>query len=726
MELQQNSFMTAGQPITASGAPPAQRAAASGAEQNPSPSVTAPNAALGDSGSTPAGFSQLLKSVLENSQTTESFDGKIIPFIAAQGKPAPEATAAGDSFSSASLSPVSAVMTIKPDRFFTDAASAAPGIAPDILLNEILLQAQSADQNAPIIKADNRAQPQPAKPSLANYAGAIIPIPAAQTAGINAATGSKTANGEMTEPSEMLLPEQPEPGGIGSSPLSTHPWLASDSSLASTPAPISGITPEITSTSAGTQTPAQMQTAPQTPAALLSPKDEISEGAALTPPAKPPLQPSNHAQNILWVTQPATGGEAAAFPAEANLFAATPAREPVLAPEAPVSDPDLAFATPVNQSAAQNILNYLPEAPLSGVALEPDSNRPPSIEPCAPSPKKTDMPVAQTLPISILAEQTKPDESGSASISPGSNPSDNFIPQPSYENANKQPPVNMAAYALAHLTATPAQPALPAVTAQTSAADMPGATKPLNAQGRESLPGQEKPNTALNGASPAIPAAAISTQSQNATAPQQTMAGGENFAQVMAQTADSLAVPVQESIPAQTNADMGDAQSRSVNLIDRQDANRTQLPQSTPRAEAHPAQVSPPIRDIAVHMAQNNETGINRFQLRLDPPELGRVDVRMEISPEGKLSAVIAVERPETLDLLQRDSRALERSLTDAGLKTDSNSLSFSLKGGRQDNPHSGGFGHTNGAGNALADDWEDTSAATPVRFANRAVNIRI
>ncbi len=99
----------------------------------------------------------------------------------------------------------------------------------------------------------------------------------------------------------------------------------------------------------------------------------------------------------------------------------------------------------------------------------------------------------------------------------------------------------------------------------------------------------------------------------------------------------------------------------------------------------------------------------------------------MEISPEGKLSAVIAVERPETLDLLQRDSRALEKSLADAGLKTDSNSLSFSLKGGRRENQDTDGSRPQWGnSGNDLTGEWDEPIAPMAVRFANRSVNIRI
>jgi len=52
----------------------------------------------------------------------------------------------------------------------------------------------------------------------------------------------------------------------------------------------------------------------------------------------------------------------------------------------------------------------------------------------------------------------------------------------------------------------------------------------------------------------------------------------------------------------------------------------------------------------------------------------------MEIARDGQLSATVLADRPETLELLQRDIRGLERALQDGGLKTDSQSFNFSLK----------------------------------------------
>lgn len=82
---------------------------------------------------------------------------------------------------------------------------------------------------------------------------------------------------------------------------------------------------------------------------------------------------------------------------------------------------------------------------------------------------------------------------------------------------------------------------------------------------------------------------------------------------------------------------------------------------------------------IAAEISRHVQNGVNRFEIRLNPPELGRIDVRMELDNSGNVVARLAVERSETLDLLQRDQRALERALTDAGLDAGKTELEFSL-----------------------------------------------
>jgi flagellar hook-length control protein FliK len=81
-----------------------------------------------------------------------------------------------------------------------------------------------------------------------------------------------------------------------------------------------------------------------------------------------------------------------------------------------------------------------------------------------------------------------------------------------------------------------------------------------------------------------------------------------------------------------------------------------------------------------LEIASKALSGKNRFEIRLDPPELGRIEVRLDVDRDGNVTSRMTVDRADTLDLLRRDASGLERALQDAGLKTADNSLQFSLR----------------------------------------------
>lgn len=83
---------------------------------------------------------------------------------------------------------------------------------------------------------------------------------------------------------------------------------------------------------------------------------------------------------------------------------------------------------------------------------------------------------------------------------------------------------------------------------------------------------------------------------------------------------------------------------------------------------------------IAFELARQTHDGNSRFQIRLDPPELGRIDVHLDIDRSGQINARLTVEKAETLDLMQRDQRGLERALQQAGVDSSKTNLEFSLK----------------------------------------------
>jgi flagellar hook-length control protein FliK len=86
---------------------------------------------------------------------------------------------------------------------------------------------------------------------------------------------------------------------------------------------------------------------------------------------------------------------------------------------------------------------------------------------------------------------------------------------------------------------------------------------------------------------------------------------------------------------------------------------------------------------LAGQITKQVANGNRVFDIRLDPAELGKVDVRIELRADNRVHAVLTVERPETLNELQRSARDLERSLAEAGLELDENGLSFQMNDGQ-------------------------------------------
>ncbi len=109
-------------------------------------------------------------------------------------------------------------------------------------------------------------------------------------------------------------------------------------------------------------------------------------------------------------------------------------------------------------------------------------------------------------------------------------------------------------------------------------------------------------------------------------------------------------------------------------------ANATSAQQFNVTVAATPQAV--PLEALAVHIARKFEGGSSQFEIRLHPAELGQLDISLSVADDGRVQAVLRAERPETLDMLQRDARALEQQLRQAGLDVGSNALSFSLSKG--------------------------------------------
>jgi flagellar hook-length control protein FliK len=117
-----------------------------------------------------------------------------------------------------------------------------------------------------------------------------------------------------------------------------------------------------------------------------------------------------------------------------------------------------------------------------------------------------------------------------------------------------------------------------------------------------------------------------------------------------------------------------------------------------------------PLSGLALEIAASAKSGKSRFEIRLDPADLGRIDVRIDIDRNGQVTSHLTVEKPETLSMLRQDAPQLQRALDDAGLKTGNGGLQFSLRDQSSSGQNSGNDTSPNAQRLVISD--EDTIPA--------------
>lgn len=138
-------------------------------------------------------------------------------------------------------------------------------------------------------------------------------------------------------------------------------------------------------------------------------------------------------------------------------------------------------------------------------------------------------------------------------------------------------------------------------------------------------------------------------------------------------------------------------------------------------AQNNAAQSHPTTQMLAMSLTKMASKAANgqdsqTYRLQLDPPEMGRIDIEMDvIEKTGHLKAVITAEKPEALGLLQRDMHVLLKAMQDAGFEGMSqNDLAFNLSQGNENmadnNGHGKGFGGQGGEHSDANADLETAS----------------
>jgi flagellar hook-length control protein FliK len=101
-----------------------------------------------------------------------------------------------------------------------------------------------------------------------------------------------------------------------------------------------------------------------------------------------------------------------------------------------------------------------------------------------------------------------------------------------------------------------------------------------------------------------------------------------------------------------------------------------------PAATEHRARASAIGEDVGIAIVRHADSGSGDvLVIRLDPAELGKIEVRLRMDEARQLSAEVTADQPATLDLLRRDSDNLTRALNDAGFRADDQSLRFDSRG---------------------------------------------
>jgi flagellar hook-length control protein FliK len=108
----------------------------------------------------------------------------------------------------------------------------------------------------------------------------------------------------------------------------------------------------------------------------------------------------------------------------------------------------------------------------------------------------------------------------------------------------------------------------------------------------------------------------------------------------------------------------------------------TQIPAAI--TTPHAAALATPATQLGREIIRKFSGENTRFEVRLDPPELGRVEVKLEVSRDHRVTAVVAADSPQTLADLTRHARDIEQALQSAGLELNDNGLSFDLSQHRE------------------------------------------
>lgn len=178
------------------------------------------------------------------------------------------------------------------------------------------------------------------------------------------------------------------------------------------------------------------------------------------------------------------------------------------------------------------------------------------------------------------------------------------------------------------------------------------------------------------------PATTSETSSKSQGAPQsikaslpQAPANAAPVASAQPQSAGPIAPTVASAPPAAATTAQRAPQGVEA---PRADVSKSAAARYSFRARRPDAPVRTP-GDFAELVARRLKDGKSEFDIRLDPPRLGRVEGRLVVGDDGKTTLTLTFDNQAALDHFARDADALQAALAGAGFDLNGSDLSFAL-----------------------------------------------
>lgn len=193
--------------------------------------------------------------------------------------------------------------------------------------------------------------------------------------------------------------------------------------------------------------------------------------------------------------------------------------------------------------------------------------------------------------------------------------------------------------------------------------------KPDTARGGKTAPAAAGP-TVAPGATASTPASAdVMTPANSGKEPVASPNAGPHPdaalpAEAAKADARSGSAPLPQSFAAHVAQNTAPAQAHAA----------AAAPAAEPTVPARPGQLG---NALGVEIARKVEAGEDTLRVRLNPAELGRVEVTLAFDDSGNLRATMRAESRHALELLRQDAPDLGRALDSAGVRSDAQSFRF-------------------------------------------------